>query len=486
LLEKRQFNDRMIRQEALTAKRLNDMDFRIEKDTIGEKHVPMESLWGIHTQRALENFAISGEKISPLLIRALATVKKACCLANLETGYLDKDKADIILKACDEIIRGGHIDEFPLDALQGGAGTSTNMNMNEVIANRAIEIGGGAKGDYSLIHPIEDVNLHQSTNDVYPTAVKVAVLEGLRNLSESIEVLQGAFQRKEKEFAGIVKTGRTEMREAVPMTLGAEFSAFAEAIARDRWRVFNCRERIRQVNIGGTAVGTGLTAPRKYVFLVIEKLRELTGDGLTRGENAVDQTANSDAFVEVAGILRAHASNIIKICNDIRILSLLGEISLERVQGGSSIMPCKVNPVIFECALQGAIKADADIGMVFEAASRSSLQINEFMPLLSYAILGAISILERTSKMLSRHVENIKADEKVCEKYIANNPLIITAFLPHLGYEKTEQLIKEFSRSGRRDIKQFLQEKLGAEKVQDILSPENLMSLGYRDNGKSS
>ncbi|MFA6635802.1 MAG: aspartate ammonia-lyase [Candidatus Omnitrophota bacterium] len=462
------------------------MEFRIERDNIGEKNIPKDRLWGIHTQRALDNFDISGSRTSPLLIRALATVKKACCLANLEAGYLERKKADMMLKACDEIIRGGHIDEFPLDALQGGAGTSTNMNMNEVIANRAIEIGGGVKGEYLLVRPIEDVNMHQSTNDVYPTAVKVAVLEGLWTLSSSIEVLQGAFQIKEKEFAGIVKTGRTEMREAVPMTLGAEFSAFAEAIARDRWRIFNCRERMRQVNIGGTAVGTGLTAPRRYVFLVIDKLRELTGAGLTRGENAVDQTANSDAFVEVAGILRAHASNIIKICNDIRILSLLGEISLAKVQGGSSIMPCKVNPVIFECALQGAIKADADIGIVFEAASRSSLQINEFMPLLSYGILGALSILERTSKMLGRHVENIKADEKICEKYVADNPLIITAFLPHLGYEKVEQLINEFSCSGRKDIKQFLHEKLGAEKVRDILSPANLMSLGYRDNGQSS
>jgi aspartate ammonia-lyase len=462
------------------------MDSRVEKDILGQKNVPKQRLWGIHTQRALENFDISGSKISPLLVRAMATVKKACCLANLEAGYLDGEKAGVILKACDEIIRGGHIDEFPLDALQGGAGTSTNMNINEVIANRAIEIAGGVRGDYSLIHPIEDVNLHQSTNDVYPTAVKVAALEGLRALSASIELLQGAFQRKENEFAGIVKTGRTEMREAVPMTLGAEFSAFAEAIARDRWRVFKCQERMRQVNIGGTAVGTGLTAPRRYIFLVIDKLTELAGSGITRGENAVDQTANSDAFVEVAGILRAHASNVIKICNDLRILNLLGEISLERVQAGSSIMPCKVNPVILECAVQGAIKAEADTGIVFEAASRSSLEINEFMPLLSYGILGALEILEKTAKMLARHVEKIKADKDVCERYFANNPLIITAFLPYIGYEKAEQLMNEFFSSGKRDIKQFLTEKLGAEKVNDVLSPASLMSLGYRDNGKSS
>lgn len=462
------------------------MSARVERDILGEKHVPADRLWGIHTQRAVDNFNISGSKTDPLLIKAMATVKKACCLANRDTGHLDKYRAELILRACDEIIMGEHASEFPIDALQGGAGTSTNMNINEVIANRAIEIGGGTRGDHSFIHPIEHVNMHQSTNDVYPSSVKVAVLWAVGDLSSSIEKLQGAFQAKEKEFSGIVKTGRTEMREAVPMTLGAEFSAFSEAVARDRWRVFKCGERLRQVNLGGTAVGTGLAAPRKYIFLVIEKLRELVGSGVTRGENAVDQTANSDVFVEVAGIIQAHASNIIKISNDLRMLSFLGEISLEKVQAGSSIMPGKTNPVILECAVQAAIKAGGGMRTVFEASSRGSLQINEFMPLLAASLLESIRILSRTSGMLAGHVEKIKAHSAVCERYLDENPVIITAFLPMLGYKRCEELIEEFFRSGEGNIRKFLSEKIGAEKVKEVLSAESLMSLGYRDHGKSA
>ena len=278
------------------------MNQRKEKDGLGEMDVPADAYWGIHTERARRNFALTGRTAPEPLIRALVMVKKACALANRELGYLPAEKADAILAACDELIGGAPAGQFPVDALQGGAGTSTHMNVNEVIANRALEVLGFAKGDYARLHPIEDVNLHQSTNDVYPTALKIAAIFGLRQLSESVAGLQNAFQKKEKEFSGIVKIGRTEMQEAVPLTLGAEFSAFAEAFARDRWRTFKCEERLRTVNLGGTAVGTGLTAPRNYIFLVIERLREVTGLGLTRGENAVDQTANADCFVEVSGM----------------------------------------------------------------------------------------------------------------------------------------------------------------------------------------
>lgn len=456
------------------------MDYRLERDILGEKKVPKNRLWGIHTQRAIENFKITGIKSSPLFIRSLALVKKSCCLANMETGHMQKEKADVVVKACEEIISGQHLDEFPLDALQGGAGTSMNMNINEVIANRAIELLGGNRGNYELVHPIEDINLHQSTNDVYPTAVKVASLYALKDLSASIKLLQESFQVKEKEFADVIKSGRTEMREAVPMTLGAEFSAFAEAIARDRWRVFKCEERLRQVNLGGTAVGTGLASPRVYIFLVIEKLRELTGHALTRGENAVDQTANSDAFLEVCGILRAHASNLIKISEDLRLLSLLGEISLPAAQVGSSIMPRKTNPVILESVIQGSIKSDADIGMVFEACSRSSLQINEFMPLVCFGVLNAISTLSRANNILMPCIKQIKAHRDVCKKYVDKNPLIITAFLPEIGYDRAEELLSELASSGHSDIRKFLINKLGEELVEEFLSPARLMSLGYR------
>ncbi len=464
------------------------MNYRIESDSLGRVEIPEKCLWGIHTQRALDNFRLCPCRQSPSLIKAMALVKKACCLANLETGYLQENKASAIMKACDEIIEGKHADQFPLDPLQGGAGTSTNMNMNEVISNRALEIAGREPGDYSMIHPIRDVNMHQSTNDVYPTAVKIAVIQSLRELSRRIESLQAAFQKKEKEFAHIVKIGRTEMQEAVPMTLGAEFSAFAEAIARDRWRVFKCEERIRSVNLGGTAVGTGLTAPRSYIFLVIEKLRDLTGFGLCRGENVVDQTANSDSFIEVTGILRAHASNVIKICNDLRMLNMLGEVRLKAVQTGSSVMPGKVNPVILESAIQSCLKAEADCRLAFEASSRSSFQINEFMPLLALGVLEALGIFVNVNDMLAEHVACLEADESTCQEYVENSPFIMTAFVPLLGYEKCERLLAEFfsGSSAQPDIKKFLKEKLGEETVKKTLSPQNLMSLGYREHEKNT
>ena len=289
---------------------------RVEHDMLGEKEVPATVYWGIHTQRALENFPFASGRVPFELIRAMAMVKRAAAGANRDLGYLSAEKAAAIITACDEIMAGQLTDQFPLDALQGGAGTSTHMNVNEVIANRGLEILGRDKGDYAGLHPLQDVNLHQSTNDVYPTAVKVAAILELKRLSDAIALLQGALQRKEKEFADIIKLGRTEMQDAVPITLGSEFSGWAEAVARDRWRTFKCEERLRVVNIGGTAVGTGIGAPRDYIFLVIEKLREATGLGLSRAENLVGETANADTFVEVSGILKAHMVNILKMSNE--------------------------------------------------------------------------------------------------------------------------------------------------------------------------
>ncbi len=459
--------------------------YRIEKDLIGEVNIDEKQYWGIHTQRALNNFVITGYTVPEELIKALAIVKKACALTNAELGFLDKNKAEAITNACDDICAGNLKNEFPIDALQAGAGTSTNMNINEVIANRAIEILKGTKGDYTKIHPIEDVNLHQSTNDVYPTAVKIAAIFGLRRLSKNIEKLQGAFQKKEKLFAEIVKIGRTEMQDAVPMTLGAEFSGFAEAISRDRWRIFKCEERLRVVNIGGTAIGTGLTAPREYIFLVIEKLRALTGLGICRAENIIGATANSDEFVEVSGILKAFASNIIKISNDLRIMNMLKEISLKKLQAGSSIMPGKVNPIILEAAMQTGLKVIANDFLITEAASRASMQINEFMPLLAFSILESIKILNNISIILVDYITEISANEDICRQYVENSPTIITAFLPFIGYEKAEQLIKEFTNSSKTNIKNFLEEKLGKDIVEKILSPYSLTSLGYKINERN-
>ncbi|MFH1062243.1 MAG: aspartate ammonia-lyase [Candidatus Omnitrophota bacterium] len=461
------------------------MENRMESDLLGQKEVSQDAYWGIHTQRAWENFPITGSRINISLIHALGLVKKACALANAELGYLEQAKADSICQACDAINAGLHDDQFIVDALQGGAGTSTNMNINEVIANIAIEKMGGDKGDYTLIHPIEDVNKHQSTNDVYPTALKIAVIYKLNLLSAEIAKLQGAFQAKEKEFSHIVKIARTELQDAVPITLGLEFSGFAEAFGRDRWRMFKAQERIRTVNIGGTAVGTGLTAPRDYIFLVIEKLRQLSNLGICRAENLIDSTANSDAFGETSGIIKAHAQNLIKICQDLRLLHLFEEIELPAVQAGSSIMPGKINPVIMEAIIQAGIKVLANDFLITEAVSRSTLQINEFMPLLAYAMLESLDVLLNANKILTKHVLLIKAKPAKCQENLNKSPGLITAFLPYLGYEKATELVQEFSQipeNKKISLNDFLSQKLGKDLVNKVLDPANIVSLGYKQD----
>jgi aspartate ammonia-lyase len=456
------------------------MKTRTETDSLGSLNITVDAYWGIHTQRAIENFRISHYSTPVRLISALAQVKKACALANKELKYLDDRIADGVIKACNDIESGRYNNQFPLDALQGGAGTSTNMNINEVIANLTMESMGFEKGSYNIIDPIEHINLHQSTNDVYPTALKVASINGLKELSEAASALQGAFQEKEKEFASILTIGRTEMQDAVPITLGSQFTTFAEAIARDRWRTFKSEERLRVVNIGGTAVGTGLTAPKKYIFLVIEKLRDITGLGLSRAEQPMDPTANNDVFIEVSGMLDSHASNIIKIATDLRFLHYLGEISLPPVQAGSSIMPGKVNPVILESAIQACMKVSNNHRLISESVSRGTLQINEFMPLIAFAFLESIDLLINTDKMLTSHVNNISADEAVCKNRFESNTAIITAFIPHIGYNKCTELLKEYDNFNSGNFRAFLTEKLGSELVGQVLSPFNLLSLGHK------
>ncbi len=456
---------------------------RIEKDLLGELMISPHVYWGIHTERAIRNFPISGYRVPASLIMSLACVKKACCLANTEAGYLKGDKVSAILTACDEIAEGRMADQFPVDALQGGAGTSTNMNVNEVIANRAIEILGGRIGDYTLVHPLDDINLHQSTNDVYPTAVKIAGIRGLRKLSAAVARLQGAFQKKEKEFGKIVKIGRTELQEAVPLTLGVEFSAFAEAMSRDRWRTFKCEERLRVVNLGGTAIGTGITAPRDYIFSAVEKLRDVTGLGLSRGENLAGETANADTFVEVSGILKAHAANLIKISNDLRLLNFIGEIRLPPLQAGSSIMPGKVNPVLLEAAMQVGMKVVANDQLIAEVASRGTWQINEFLPLLAYALLESLDMLEKINGLLAEHVDRIQADESRCRCHFDQSPMIVTALLPYIGYDKATAILQEFKGQSGKTMRAFLDEKLGADRIEKIFSPFQLTALGFKCDG---
>ena len=456
------------------------MEYRIEKDNLGQIDVPINAYYGIHTVRSMNNFPISGIPVSKKLIRALAMIKRASAETNTELGFLDIDTSVAILQACDEIKNGNFDDQFPTDALQGGAGTSTNMNINEVIANRALEILGFSKGDYSIINPIEQINLHQSTNDVYPSAIKIAAILALRDLATATSRFQGALQKKETEFAEILTIGRTELQDAVPITLGSEFSGFAEAISRDRWRLFKSEERLRMLNIGGTAVGTGITAPRKYIFTVIEKLRQLTGLGVSRSENLIDGTANTDAFVEVAGMLNANAVNIKKIATDLRFLHYQKEINLPPMQAGSSIMPGKINPVIMEAAISTSIKVMSNVNIITTCSSMGTLQINEFLPLLGHSLLESIEFLTNINNILADHIDNITANAEICKKYFDENIILITAFLPFIGYMKAEELINTFNDTAETNFRKFLDEKLGISLTEKVLSASNLMSLGYR------
>ena len=460
---------------------------RHEQDALGSLEIAADELWGIHTQRALKNFPNTSRRVPQVLIGSIAVVKHAAAVTNAELGYLTREVADAIVAACTRICESGAEIErqFPLDALQGGAGTSTNMNVNEVIANLALEQLGKKPGDYDTVHPLHHVNLHQSTNDVYPTALRIAAIAGVRRLSDVLAKLQGAFQQKESDFQAIAKMGRTELQPAVPMPLGQEFSAFAEAIARDRWRTFKCEERLRLVNIGGTAIGTGLTAPRAYIFRVIEVLRSLTGMGLSRNENVIDATANADALVEVSGIIKASAANLGKIAGDLRLLHFLGEIALPPLQAGSSIMPGKINPVMTEAVMQVAIAARANDAIIGECAAHGTLQINEFMPLLAWALLDTIAMLESCAMKLTEHVSGITANASRCAAYLADSPTLMTAFLPKIGYERAEALVKEFEQARVQDsgltLRAFLTGRLGEALVDEVLSAPNLIKLGHTD-----
>jgi len=457
---------------------------RLEQDFLGDKFVPKDAYWGIHTQRAVENFPLSSQKVHPTLINALALVKISAAQANMELGFLSENQAFAIIEAASEIIDGKMADQFPIDALQGGAGTSSNMNVNEVIANRATEIVGGEKGEYR-IHPLDHVNLHQSTNDVYPTALRIAAIQMLLPLSEQIAELQDALQQKEAAFSGILKPGRTQLQDALPVTLGQEFSAWAQAVSRDRWRIYKVEERLRQVNLGGTAVGTGLNAPREYIFRVIDKLRQNTGIGLARAENMLDLTQNADVFTEVSGLLKAAAVNLNKIANDLRLLSSgpytgLGEINLPEIQAGSSIMPGKVNPIIPEAVNQIAFQVIASDLAITMACQNGQLELNPFLPLVSHHLLSAIDLLTNGAKMLSNKcVTGITANPEHCTELIENSLITAPVLLPHLGYEKTAEVVNQ-ARCLKIPVRQAVKdlEYLTDQQIADILDYRKLARPG--------
>jgi aspartate ammonia-lyase len=461
--------------------------FRIESDLIGQKQIPTDAIWGIHTARAVENFPLSGRPIHPELIKAYGEVKLACAQTNIQLGFWKEtlEKAEAIEKACFEMSQGWLNEHILVDALQGGAGTSTNMNVNEVIANRALQILGEKPGNYEIISPLDDINLHQSTNDTYPTALKVAAIRLLRLLEQSVLELQEAFQQKEKEFAHIVKIGRTQLQDAVLTTLGREMSAYAEAFNRDRWRLYKCEERLRVVNLGGTAIGTGLGAPKKFIFRVTDRLRENTGIGLARSENLIDGTQNTDVFVEVSGILKACASNLYKISNDLRMMSSgpdagFNEINLPEAQAGSSIMPGKVNPVIPEAVAQTALIVFGNDQTLTQACSAGNLELNQFMPLIAHTLLENLMLLNNACKIFKENcVIGITANAEICKKNVENSTAIITALVPKVGYGKASEIADLAQKENISVKKAALKSGLFSNKdFENLISPESVCRLG--------
>ncbi len=460
---------------------------RVERDLLGEREIPAGTLYGIHTVRALENFPLAGRPVHEELIRAYGTVKLACARTNRALGVWADDpaKADAIEQACREMAEGRLSEHVLVDALQGGAGTSTNMNVNEVIANRALLILGAAPGDYARVSPLDDINLHQSTNDTYPTALRLAAIRLLHDLENHVVALQEAFQELEKRYAHVVKVARTEMQDAVLITLGREMGAYAEALSRDRWRIYKCEERLRVVNLGGTAVGTGLAAPRQFIFRVVDELRDLSGVGFARAENLVEATQNADVFVEVSGILKALAVSLLKISGDLRLLSSgpeagIGEIRLPQRQAGSSIMPGKVNPVIPEAVSQVAMVVMSNDAAIAAAAAAGSLELNPFLPLIADCLLGSLSLLGQGCLVLRRHcVEGIEADEERCRRHVESSTAAATALLPALGYDAVCAAVGRAVETGRTIREVVLGDGLLDEReFEELLSPEAVMRLG--------
>lgn len=460
---------------------------RTEHDSLGDRQVPAEALYGIHTLRALENFPLSGRPVHPALAAAYGAVKLACIRTNRRLGmWKDPARVEAMETACRELMEGRLVRHILVDALQGGAGTSTNMNVNEVLANRALELLGQPHGSYEVISPLDDINLHQSTNDTFPTALRLAAIRCLRELEGRLTALQEGFQAREKDFSDVVKVGRTEFQDAVLITLGREMGAYAEAFNRDRWRVYKCEERLRIVNLGGTAVGTGLGAPRDYIFHVVDELREVTGVGFARAENLVDMTQNADVFVEVSGILKACATSLIKISNDLRLLSSgpdagLGELRLPALQAGSSIMPGKVNPVIPEAVIQAALRVMGNDQTMAMAASMGSLELNAFMPLMADCLLENLELLTRACTLLEeRCVRGMTACVERCRAHVAGTVATATALVPLVGYERAAALAAGAARSGRplRDLV-VEQNILTGQAFDALISAESVCRLGH-------
>lgn len=465
---------------------------RTEHDRLGDVVVPQGALHGISTERALANFALSGQPVHPDIVAAYGMVKLAAVRTNQSLGYWGDDpaKIDAIERACREMAEGALTMHVVVDALQGDAGASANMNVNEVLANRALELLDEPLGGYDRVSPLDDINLHQSANDTFPTALKLAAIWGIHRLEEQVLALQEAFQEKERQFAHIVKVGRTQYQDAVLTTLGREMSSYAEALSRDRWRISKCEERLRVVNLGGTTIGTGFAAPRQYVFRVVETLRELTSIGFARAENLGEATQNADVFVEVSGILKATAVTLIKVCGDVRLLSSgpqtgLGEIRLPPRQASPGLTPDAVYPVIPDAVTQAGLLAMGLDQALAAASAGGSLELNPFLPLVAHCLLQEIGLLANAALLLRRYcIEGLEADELRCRAHVEASTALAGALAPELGYEEASALADRAVAAARGVREQALHERiltngqidalLGAEAVTRLGTPKAL------------
>jgi aspartate ammonia-lyase len=466
---------------------------RTEHDLLGDRDVPASAYYGVHTLRALENFPITGMPISiyPDLVAALASVKQAAALANNQLGLLDDARATAIVKACEEIRHGELLEEFVVDVIQGGAGTSTNMNANEVVANRALELMGHRKGDYQHLHPLDHVNMSQSTNDVYPTAVKVALHSGIRRLTAAMAELRGAFAAKSAEFRDVIKMGRTQLQEAVPMTLGQEFSTYAVMLEEDEQRLRETSLLLHEINLGATAIGTGITAHPDYAPLVCRKLSDITGIPLVTADNLVEATQDAGSFVQLSGVLKRVAVKLSKSCNDLRLLSSgpragLNEINLPAVQAGSSIIPGKVNPVIPEVVNQIAFEVIGNDVTVSFAAEAGQLQLNAFEPIIAHSLFEGLKHLKAGCDTLrQRCVTGITANREHLRQTVEHSIGIVTALKPYIGYANSTLLAQEAHATGKSVYALVLEKGLlSREKLDEILRPETLTRPNYIPEAK--
>ncbi|MES2613935.1 MAG: aspartate ammonia-lyase [Bdellovibrionota bacterium] len=457
---------------------------RLEHDLLGEREVPNDAYYGVQTLRALENFRITDVTLKnfPVFIKSLAQVKKAAAQANAEVGILDPEISKYICTACDEIIAGHWHDQFLVDMIQGGAGTSTNMNANEVIANRALELFGKKKGEYEYIHPNNHVNLGQSTNDAYPTALRLATLQSTPNLIDALAELCEAFHRKADEFSDVIKMGRTQLQDAVPMTLGQEFEAFSVTLAEDIQRIREGSKLFLELSLGGTAIGTGLNSHPKYAKLAIENLRNITGLDVVASPNLIEATSDTGAFVLFSGIIKRLAVKLSKICNDLRLLSSgprcgFGDITLPAMQPGSSIMPGKVNPVIPEVVNQVAYQVIGNDLTITMASEGGQLQLNAFEPVMAFNLFQSTIMLTRAMKTLSKLcVKDIVANRAACRRAVEHSIGLVTALNPVIGYENSTLIAKEALETGESVFNLVLKYNfLSREKLEEMLKPENML-----------